>query len=80
MLENCLTPPTLSETRFFTNCPAQGLRPWYIRQMRDNEHTGLDLAIGTKTPGFTAIDIFLCFWRRYGESRRNYFALARHGS
>jgi hypothetical protein len=29
--------------------------------MRDNEHTGLDLAIGTKTPGFTAIGIFLCF-------------------
>jgi hypothetical protein len=33
----------------------------YIQQMRDNDHTGLDLAVGTKTPGFTAIGIFLFF-------------------
>ena len=29
--------------------------------MRDNHRTGLDLAIGTKTPGFTAVGIFLFF-------------------
>jgi len=33
----------------------------YIQQMRDNDRTGLDLAIGPKTPGFTAIGIFLFF-------------------
>ena len=29
--------------------------------MRDNDRTGLDLAVGTKTPGFTAVGIFLFF-------------------
>jgi hypothetical protein len=29
--------------------------------MRDNDRTGLNLAVGPKTPGFTAIGIFLCF-------------------
>jgi len=34
----------------------------YIQQMRDNDHTCADLAIGPKTPrGFTAIGIFLFF-------------------
>jgi hypothetical protein len=27
--------------------------------MRDNDRTGLDLAVGPKTPGFTAVGIFL---------------------
>ena len=29
--------------------------------MRDNDRPGLDLAVGTKTPGFTAVGIFLFF-------------------
>ena len=29
--------------------------------MGDNDRTGLDLAVGTKTPGFTAVGIFLFF-------------------
>jgi hypothetical protein len=29
--------------------------------MRDNVRTGLDLAVGTETPGFTAVGIFLFF-------------------
>jgi hypothetical protein len=29
--------------------------------MRDNDRTGLDRAVGPKTPGFTAIGIFLFF-------------------
>jgi hypothetical protein len=29
--------------------------------MRDNDLTGLDPAVGPKTPGFTAIGIFLFF-------------------
>ena len=29
--------------------------------MRDNDRAGLDLAVGPKTPGFTAIGIFLFF-------------------
>jgi hypothetical protein len=33
----------------------------YIQLMRDNDRTGLDLAVGTKTPGFTAVGIFLFF-------------------
>jgi hypothetical protein len=33
----------------------------YIQQMRDNDRTGLDLAVGPKTPGFTAMGIFLFF-------------------
>jgi len=33
----------------------------YIQQMRDNERTGLDHAVGPTTPGFTAIGIFLFF-------------------
>jgi hypothetical protein len=33
----------------------------YIQQMRENDRTGLDLAVGTKTPGFTAVGIFLFF-------------------
>lgn len=33
----------------------------YIQQMRDNDRTGLDLALGPKPPGFTAIGIFLFF-------------------
>jgi hypothetical protein len=33
----------------------------YIQQMRYNDRTGLDLAVGPKTPGFTAIGIFLFF-------------------
>ena len=33
----------------------------YIQQMRDNDRTGLDLALGPKTPGFIAIGIFLFF-------------------
>jgi len=43
------------------------IRSWvavlaYIQQMRDNDHTCADLAIGPKTPrGFTAIGIFLFF-------------------
>ena len=31
----------------------------YIQQMRDNDRTGLDRAVGPKPPGFTAIGIFL---------------------
>ena len=38
----------------------------YIQQMRDNERTGLDHAVGPKTPGFTAMGIFLFF----GSTRR----------
>src|SRR6202011_6247496 len=42
------------------------IRSWvrelaYIQQMRDNDRTGLDLVVGTKTPGFTAVGIFLFF-------------------
>jgi hypothetical protein len=33
----------------------------YIQQMGDNDRPGLDLAAGPKTPGFTAIGIFLFF-------------------
>ena len=33
----------------------------YIQQMRDDNRTGLDLAVGPKAPGFTAIGIFLFF-------------------
>ena len=33
----------------------------YIQQMRDNDSTGLDHAVGAKTPGFTAMGIFLFF-------------------
>jgi hypothetical protein len=33
----------------------------YIQQMGYNDRTGLDLAVGPKTPGFTAIGIFLFF-------------------
>jgi hypothetical protein len=33
----------------------------YIQQMRDNDRTGLDLALGPKTPAFIAIGIFLFF-------------------
>src|SRR5260370_36621638 len=35
----------------------------YIEQMRerDNDRTGLDLTVKTKTPGFTAVGIFLLF-------------------
>ena len=33
----------------------------YIQQMRDNDRIGLDLADGAKTPGFTAVGIFLFF-------------------
>ena len=33
----------------------------YIQQMRDNDRAGLDLALGPKPPGFTAIGIFLFF-------------------
>jgi hypothetical protein len=33
----------------------------YIQQMQDNDHAGVGLAIGPKTPGFTAIGIFLFF-------------------
>ena len=33
----------------------------YIQQMRDIDRSGLDLAVGPKTPGFTAIGIFLFF-------------------
>ena len=33
----------------------------YIQQMRYNDRTGLHLAVGPKTPGFTAIGIFLFF-------------------
>jgi hypothetical protein len=29
--------------------------------MGDNDRTGLDLAVGTKTPGFTAVGLFLFF-------------------
>jgi hypothetical protein len=29
--------------------------------MRENDRTGLDLAVGPKTPGFTAVGIFLFF-------------------
>lgn len=29
--------------------------------MRDNDRTGLDLAVGPRTPGFTAIGVFLFF-------------------
>ncbi len=44
------------------------IRSWvtelaYIEQMRerDNDRTGLDLTVKTKTPGFTAVGIFLLF-------------------
>jgi hypothetical protein len=33
----------------------------YIQQMRDNDRPGLDRTVGPKTPGFTAIGIFLFF-------------------
>jgi hypothetical protein len=33
----------------------------YIQQMRDDDRIGLDLAVGYKAPGFTAIGIFLFF-------------------
>ena len=33
----------------------------YIRQMQNNGRTALDLAVRPKTPGFTAIGIFLFF-------------------
>ena len=33
----------------------------YIQLMGDNDRTGLDLAIGPKAPGFTAIGVFLFF-------------------
>ena len=33
----------------------------YIQQMRDGDRTSLDLAVGPKTPGFTAIGVFLFF-------------------
>jgi hypothetical protein len=33
----------------------------YIQQMRHNDRTGVDLGVGPKTPGFTAIGIFLFF-------------------
>ena len=33
----------------------------YIQQMGDDDRTGLDLAVGPKAPGFTAIGIFLFF-------------------
>ena len=33
----------------------------YIQQVRDDDRTGLDLAVGPKAPGFTAIGIFLFF-------------------
>jgi hypothetical protein len=33
----------------------------YIQEMRDNDRTGFDLAVRPKTPGFTAIGIFLFF-------------------
>ena len=32
----------------------------YIQQMRDNDRTG-DFAVGSKTPGFTAVGVFLFF-------------------
>src|SRR5579863_778317 len=33
----------------------------YIQQMLDGDRTSLDLAVGPKTPGFTAIGVFLFF-------------------
>jgi hypothetical protein len=33
----------------------------YIQQMRDNDRVGLDLAVGSKRPGFTAVGIFFFF-------------------
>ena len=33
----------------------------YIQQMRDNDRTGLDHPVWPKTPGFTAMGIFLFF-------------------
>jgi hypothetical protein len=33
----------------------------YIQQMRDNDRSGLDVDAGPKTPGFTAIGMFLFF-------------------
>jgi len=33
----------------------------YIQQMRDNNRAGLNLTVRTKTPGFTAVGIFLLF-------------------
>jgi hypothetical protein len=42
------------------------IRSWiteltYSWQMWDNDRTGRDLAVAPKTPGFTAVGIFLCF-------------------
>ena len=46
--------------------PSVSIRSWitelaYIQQMQDNDRIGLDVARGTKPPGFTAVGIFLFF-------------------
>ena len=61
------------------------IRSWvrelaYIQQMRDNDRTGLDLAVGTKTPGFTAVGIFLFFGAIMASLAATTSSLARHAS
>ena len=47
--------------RSFTNNSIIGVALAYIQLMRDNDRTRLDLALGTKTPGFIGVGIFLFF-------------------
>ena len=47
--------------RSFAKQSEHVLRLAYIHQMRDGDRTSLDLAVGPRAPGFTAIGIFLCF-------------------
>jgi len=48
--------------------------------MRDNDRTGLDLAVGPKTTGFTAVGIFLFFGAIMASLAATTLLLARHGS
>ena len=67
-LDPCLTAglPTRQLVTSAVGDLSPTIRSWvtelaYIQQMRDNDRTALNLAVGTKTPGFTAVGIFLFF-------------------
>jgi hypothetical protein len=57
----CQAKLVVRQSRFNANYPLGAPALAYIQQILDNDHTGLDLAVRSKPPGFTAIGVFLFF-------------------